>query len=139
GGGGSGGEVGAGVRAASRARVGTILVTVQSGGLTSNELAVRVVPPGLPPAPTLTSIEPAKTAAGSDSTWVTLRGSGFIEGDSLVKAETSLDIVASEYVSPEELRAQVPAVHLLNPGRIAVRVGSVHDPDIAHGPRVRGG
>ena len=116
--------------------VDVILVSVQTGGLTSNTMGIKVVPPGLPSSPILDSIDRSQVDAESEGLWVTLNGGDFLDGDSLVTVGVIGDFLTTKYVSPTELQARVPESLLKNAGYLDFRVQSIQDPDIVSESRV---
>jgi hypothetical protein len=65
------------------------------------------------PAPVLSALSPAFTTAGGSAFSITLNGSGFT---SLSSAYWGTTVLSTQYVSANQLTAQVPAVEIANPG-----------------------
>ena len=110
-------------------------VKVVNGGLESRSKQLKIVIPGLPNAPELTTLEPSQlpSSLNPTATWITLRGSNFIDGDSVVIANTLLDKMQTEFVSENEIRALVPRLWQAGPGLIDIHVESAQDSDLMSG------
>jgi hypothetical protein len=108
---------------------------VVNGRLASQGKQLKVVVPGLPDAPDLTAIEPVRlpSSHSPSDTWITLRGTNFVDGDTLVIANAFMGRMRTEFVSGNELRALVPRFWLTGPGMIDIRVESAQDSDLASG------
>jgi len=118
--------------------VGAVTVTVQVGDLTSNAMTIKVVPAGLPPAPTLASIDPPQTTVGADGFWLTLHGSRFDPVDDLVFADGAGEPLTTQYISSTEVHALVPPGLLLTSGQLGFHLESRQDADIASETRYLG-
>ena len=121
------------IPAASLAAVSSLDVTVQTGTLTSNSLPLQVVPPGLPPAPVLSSLDITQTQASeyASDLVVTLTGSNFVSGDSLVMSNFSSLPLASQFISASQIKATIPGGWLITPDILEIYVDSAQDATLA--------
>ena len=87
---------------------GTAIVTVVSGGATSNSATFTIVL-----APLITSTIPTFAVAGSPGFTVTVNGTGFVAGATVQLG--GLDLVTT-YLSSSQLTAFVPASAISSPG-----------------------
>lgn len=71
--------------------------------------------------PAITSISPAKVAAGSTALTLTISGSGFVSTSTVAVGSTS---EATTYVSATQLTATVPAAQLTNGAELVVTVSN---------------
>jgi hypothetical protein len=94
---------------------------------------LRIVPPGLPPAPTLTSISPRQLPSSREPAdkWITLQGDNFQKGDTKVMTDSIPDELDTEFVSAHRMRALIPAWWLSGPQRIHIHIESTLDSDLA--------
>jgi len=108
-------------------------VEVLNGTSNSNELTFRVVPTGLPPAPVLNTIAPTQLASTTNpiDTWITLTGSNFVNGDTLVKSDSYPDVLDTQFVSSTQMQALVPAGWLAGPTEVQIHLESASDSDLA--------
>ena len=111
------------------------IVMVLNGGLESKRAQLKIVPPGLPDAPELLTLEPFQlpSSLSPSDTWITLRGTNFVESDTIVIANALPGRMQTEFVSENEIRALVPKFWLRGPDYINVHVESAQDPDLASG------
>jgi hypothetical protein len=117
--------------------VQTLSVQLRAGGQVSNVLTLRIMAPGtVLTTATLDSLEPNQVAAGSDNLWLTLRGTHFQPGDSMVFVDAGGNSLTTEYVSDTEMRALVPAALLADAGPLGFRIESFQDSTIATETRV---
>ncbi|MDR3402814.1 MAG: prepilin-type N-terminal cleavage/methylation domain-containing protein, partial [Chthoniobacter sp.] len=106
-----------------------IVTAVITGAGTSYQVAVQpqgIIMAGVPGAagninsvPTLTSISPTSTAAGSTDTTITVTGSNFVSGAIINWNGTPL---TTTYVSATSLTATVPAANITSAGTASVTV-----------------
>src|SRR5208282_5846338 len=95
---------------------GSASVTVQApGGATSNSASFTITAA----APSLTSISPTTAVAGGAAFTLTLNGSNFVSGDSVLWNGSSL---TTTFVSATQLSAAVPASLITSPGSASVTV-----------------
>jgi hypothetical protein len=96
-------------------------------------VALRIVPPGLPPAPTLTSISPSRLPSSREPAdkWITLQGDNFQKGDTKVMTGTIPDELDTKFVSAHRMRALIPAWSLSGPSRMEIHLESALDSDLA--------
>jgi hypothetical protein len=109
-------------------------VAVTNGTVQSNSLAFRAVAPGTPVVPTLAALSPAmlpSTSSDTVDTWITLNGSDFKNGDSVVKTSSIPTTLTTQFVSSTQLRALVPGWWLAGPKTVRIHVESATDPDTA--------
>ncbi len=93
---------------------GTATVTVLSGGSISNS-ATFTIPPR---DPTITSTNPASAIAGGVGFTLTITGTGFVPGSTVVFGNAALgsNALAVTFVSATQLTAFVPASLIASPG-----------------------
>lgn len=106
----------AAVPASDVASTGVDHVTVTSGSSTSNSVNVTVVA-----GPAIASLSPASTTAGGSAFTLTVQGTGFASGATVVWNTTS---VTATYKSSTQLTASIPASYIANPGTVSVSVKS---------------
>ena len=105
----------AAIPAALLTTAGTATVTVSQGGALSNALVFTIQPPAL----AITSISPASVEKQTSFT-LTVRGSGFVPGMSLLIGTTTL---ATTFVDSTQLTADVPPVVTnVSGGKVSVQV-----------------
>lgn len=94
---------------------------------------LRIVPSGLPPAPTLTSILPSQLPSSREPAdkWITLLGDNFQKGDTRVMTGSIPDELDAKFVSAHRMRALIPAWLLSGPSRMEIHVESTLDSDLA--------
>jgi hypothetical protein len=99
----------------------------------SGPRSLRIVPPGLPPAPVLNSISPSRLPSGAEpkDKWVTLHGDNFRKGDTRVMTDSIPDEFDSKFVSVHEMRALSPAAWMSGPTRADIHLESTRDADLA--------
>jgi len=91
----------------------------------SGDSTVTKISPGTPPAmPTVASISPSSAAAGAAALVLTVNGSGFVNGDSVVWSATNQTPLVTTWVDPSLLTAQVPASRLAAGGTSQITVTS---------------
>lgn len=71
-------------------QLGDATLRLLNGTTASNDYTIHIVPPGLPPAPTLTSINPSQLALTDtpQDALVVLSGTNFVVGDTVVRADS---------------------------------------------------
>jgi Bacterial Ig-like domain/Metallo-peptidase family M12B Reprolysin-like/IPT/TIG domain len=108
-------------------------IEVLNGTSNSNGLTFSVVPPGLPLGPTLNSINPTQLPSNTDpiDTWITLTGTNFISGDTLVKTDSIPDALDTQFISSTQIQALVPAGWLTGPTIVQIHLESASDSDLA--------
>jgi hypothetical protein len=96
-------------------------------------VALRIVPPGLPPAPTLTSISPSQLPSSREPTdkWIMLQGDNFQKGDTKVMTGSIPDELDTKFVSAHRMLVLVPAWWLSGPSRMDIHLESALDSDLA--------
>lgn len=117
----SGTELRAQITAADIAQPRVVQVAVSNpapGGGTSASRPFTVTA-AANPVPAITALDPSRTAAGSGALTLTVRGTNFVQG-SVVRWNGSNR--QTTYVSATELRAQIPAGDLAQPGQAQVTV-----------------
>jgi hypothetical protein len=79
---------------------------------------------GVTPTPTLSSISPASVKSGDPAVTLTVVGSGFLNGASVLFVDPSVGITTEPtvFVSPTQLTATIPANAILLPGTYQVEV-----------------
>ncbi len=111
------------IPAASVANAGTASVSVYSpaqGGGTSSALTFTISS-GTNPAPVISTLSPASTAAGSSMFTLTVEGSNFVSSSVVQWNGTGL---TTTYVSATQLQASVPAVNVESTGSANITVYS---------------
>ncbi|HKN76583.1 MAG TPA: IPT/TIG domain-containing protein [Candidatus Acidoferrum sp.] len=93
----------------------------------------RIVPPGLPPAPTLASISPSQFPSSREPAdkWITLQGDNFQKGDTKVMTGSIPDELDAKFISAHRMRALIPAWWLSGPSRMKIHLESALDSDLA--------
>ncbi len=111
------------------AQIAELSVKITNQTECSNDQILRIVQDGLPPAPMLSSIDPAEITASADpvDTWVTLNGANFIDGDSIVVSNSMFEEPAIQFVSSNIIRVLIPADWQESPKRIDLHVKSAGD------------
>lgn len=104
------------VLASDVASTGTDHVTVSSEGVTSNSVNFTVVS-----GPAITSLSPASTTVGSGAFTLTVNGTGFASGATVLWNTTSL---STTYKSSTQLTASVPASDDASTGTVSVTAKS---------------
>ena len=114
----------------ARLIVGTIRVL--NNGVESEEHILKVVSKALPDAPVLESIEPTQLNSSSspEDAWITIHGSKFLQGDTIVKTDAIPSELETEFVSENTLRVLVPAVWMSGPSRIHLHAESLSDENL---------
>jgi hypothetical protein len=94
---------------------------------------LRIVRPGLPPAPTLASISPSQLPSSREPAdkWVTLQGDNFQKGETKVMTGSIPDELDTKFVSPHRMLALIPAWWLSGPSRMNIHLESALDSDLA--------
>ena len=94
---------------------------------------LRIVRPGLPPAPTLASISPSQLPSSREPAdkWITLQGDNFLKGDTKVMTGTIPDELDAKFVSAHRMQALIPAWWLSGPSRMNIHLESALDSDLA--------
>ncbi len=126
----SGSQLTATVPAGDAASQGSASVSIQNpSGVTSSALTLVIYPA----APVLTGVSPSSITAGGPPFTLTLSGSGFLSGVSVLWNGTTL---ATTYVSASQLTAVVPStliasagtadIHVLNPGQVSSNIIAVY-------------
>lgn len=98
------------------AAVGTVRITVSSGGVTSNAVNFTIVA-----GPALGALTPGTTSAGGPAFTLTATGSGFAPGAVVHWNSTSL---STAFVSANQVTASVPANLIANVGTAQITVFS---------------
>jgi photosystem II stability/assembly factor-like uncharacterized protein len=114
------GKVTASVPASNLATVGNYSVSVLNsgpGGGLSNALSFTVDNP----VPSLTSLSPSNATAGGASFTLTVNGTKFVSGASILWGNISLH---ATFVSSTQLTATVSATHIASGGTVAVSVSN---------------
>jgi hypothetical protein len=95
--------------------------------------ALRIVPPGLPPTPTLTSISPSQLPSSREPAdkWIMLQGDNFQKGDTKVMTSSIPDELDTRFVSAHRMLALVPAWWLSGPSHMDIHLESALDSDLA--------
>lgn len=98
----------------------------------SNVVTIKVVPPGLPPAPTLTSISPPQLPATLTpvDTTISLQGSNFLLGDSVVMCTSCIVPPAFTVVSSTQIDVVIPESWSTFPLDTSFYVYSSQDADL---------
>jgi hypothetical protein len=96
-------------------------------------VTLRIVPPGLPPAPTLTSITPSQLPSSREPAdkWIMLQGDNFQKGDTKVMTGSIPDELDTKFVAAHRMRALIPAWRLSGPSRMEIHLESALDSDLA--------
>jgi hypothetical protein len=99
----------------------------------SEPVDLRVVPPGLPPAPVLSSISPDRLAPSENprDRWITMDGMNFRKGDTRVLTDSIPGELEVRFISTGRLLAMVPAVWLSGTTRVKIHLESARDSDLA--------
>jgi hypothetical protein len=102
----------------------------------SNVIVIKAVPPGLPPAPIVTSITPAELPAmdSPQDIVVSLHGSNFIPGDTIVSSAYASQPLTYTVVSPNQIDVVVPAIWQIYPLNTQFIVSSAQDSDLQSAP-----
>jgi hypothetical protein len=103
-----------GVVAVRGISAGTATITASAGGFS----AVSVVTV-TNPMPSLIALSPASRVTGSEGFTLSITGSGFVPGSTVLWNGSGRP---SQYVSPTEVRANIPASDLVSSGPVAVTV-----------------
>jgi hypothetical protein len=98
----------------------------------SNVVIVKAVPPGLPAAPTLVSVDPAQlpSSGNPQDTVITLTGTNFIPGDTIVSTTFTDQPLSYTVVSPTQINVQIPAAWQTFPLDTQFSVSSSQDSDL---------
>src|SRR6266568_5083873 len=94
----------------------TVKILVRSGTMTA--VTVLTI---LNPAPSISSVTPTVTMAGSENTMVTVRGAGFTP-QSVIKADGTT--LTTTFISNNELTASIPATTLASTGVTQIQVST---------------
>ncbi|MFN7944200.1 MAG: hypothetical protein U0Z53_02390 [Blastocatellia bacterium] len=108
------------ISSADVATAGSAIVSVISpapGGGTSNSLSFTISSAPSNPIPTLTSLSPNATLAGSDDLTLTVNGANFISG---AKVRWNGNDRPTTFVSDTQLKATIPATDLVSAGTATV-------------------
>jgi hypothetical protein len=117
-------------------QVTTGTLTLVNGTNASNSYTIRVVPAGLPPAPTLTSIDPSQLLPSDDpqDTWITLTGTNFVPGDTIARAafedQEAPPELAVQVTSSTSMQVLIPAEWLFTVVQTSLHVESGKFPDL---------
>jgi hypothetical protein len=112
-------------------------LTLLNGLNSSNGYIIRVVATPPPPTPTLISIDPAKLDYTGDpqDTRVTLTGTNFVAGDTIVRAEfedpNAPPALTAQVISPTTIQVLIPSEWQLTPLHTALFVASAQDPTLS--------
>ena len=109
------------------------VVWVVNDDVGSGTQILKVVEEALPATPVLDSIEPTQLNSSSNpkDTWVTIRGSNFMEGNTVVKSDGIPSMLKTEFVSANELRARIPEVWMSGrPWRVHLHAESLSDENL---------
>jgi hypothetical protein len=111
---------------------GTWNLFLLNSGVHSNVVTIKVVPPGLPPAPALTAVIPVQLPEtdSPQDTWITLQGNNFVEGDTIVTTSYSSEPLTYKVVSPSQISLLIPAVWQIYPLQAQLIVSSIQDSDL---------
>ncbi len=115
----AGNQLSAQVPAANVAAAGTASITVFNptpGGGTSNSATFTVNNP----VPSITSLDPDHVTAGDAGFTMTVNGTGFVDGASVVRWNGSA--LATTFVAGNQLSAQVPAANVAAAGTASITV-----------------
>lgn len=112
------------------AQLDTFSLTLLNGASESNTVTVSVVPAGLPPAPSLISINPSQLPSSEDPqpTWVTLTGSNFVQDDTVVKPSFTAPPLQTQVVSDSQMKVLIPAIWQVTPMSLQLHAESSQDP-----------
>ncbi|MCL4784394.1 MAG: putative Ig domain-containing protein [Bryobacterales bacterium] len=112
------------IPAASIATAGTKQVLVRNPGVPDSNTVNFTVTPAPLPAPTLSQLNPSAAIAGSGPLAITVTGTNFVSGATVVFGGTDL---TTSFDSATQLSATIPAGSLTTPGTVQV---SVRNPDL---------
>lgn len=115
-------EIAAAISAGHLTNGGAHAITVRNptpGGGTSAALTFTVDAIAQHPVPVISSIAPELVTPSAFDTQITITGESFVNGSSAAIAGQGISTL---YVSPTQLIATVPAVHLAAPGTIPISV-----------------
>jgi hypothetical protein len=115
-------QLAASISAADVATAGTAAVTVFTaapGGGTSNAVTFTISATGNP-VPTIASIAPSSALAGGSQLALTVNGTGFVSGQSVVRWNGADR--ATTFVSSNQLTATIPAADIASAGTVSVTV-----------------
>lgn len=114
----------------------TLSLTLFNGSNPSNPVSIAVVPAGLPPAPVLTSINPAQVPSNPDPqpVWITLNGSNFVQGDTIVKPSFPSAPLQVQVVSSTQMNVLIPAIWQVAPLRLQLHAESLQDSGLTSQP-----
>jgi hypothetical protein len=118
---------------------GTLQLVLENGVVQSNTCNITVIPAGLPPGPTLTSINPSSlpqflpiTSDAAADTWIVLTGTNFVAGDTIVRADfedqSAPPQLTSQVNSSTSMQVLIPAVWQLTPFTTALYAQSTEYP-----------
>jgi YVTN family beta-propeller protein len=116
----SGTQLTAAIPASDIAAVGTKPVTVYNAGAATPESGPQTFTINAPPVPTTTSIDPASKFAGQGAFTLTVNGTNFVDGVSVVRWNGSAK--TTTYVSGTQLTAAIPASDIAAVGTADVTV-----------------
>jgi len=110
--------------------VGELSIVVTNGALRSTARSLKVVMPTNVAVPHLTSVTPQQIVAGSEGEWLTVTGSGFVPGDTILGLDSALAPLTTQVLSGNELRALLPPGFLQMPTTLKLRAMTSVDPDL---------
>jgi hypothetical protein len=98
---------------------GSYSVTAAGGGLGASFNLTNTPPPN--PVPALSGLSPSWVETNSGAFTLTIRGSGFISSST---AYADGQLLATSFISANEIQATVPANVTLEPGTVSITVAS---------------
>jgi len=111
--------------------IGDRSIRVRSGAFQTEAQSFKIVAPSNAVTPQVVLATPEQVFAGSEGEWVTINGSGFVDGDTVARVDLALGNLPTEVLSPSQLRTLVPPAFLLRPGTIWLQAVSSREPDLA--------
>ncbi|MBZ5576002.1 MAG: hypothetical protein LAP40_05525 [Acidobacteriia bacterium] len=127
------GQLDAQVPVGLQAIPGTAVISVVSGGVTSNPVTYRI----LAQPPTITSVSPSQVTTGGPAFTLTVSGIGFSPDNNAVYwtniTGTGLSSLAATFVSSTQLTAMIPASLIASPGWAWIGVASASSDVIGGG------
>jgi FG-GAP-like repeat/Bacterial Ig-like domain (group 3)/Chitobiase/beta-hexosaminidase C-terminal domain len=100
---------------------GNVTIQAYAGGYNYGQSATSSASYTVVPVPVLNSMTPAFTTAGGSGFTLTVNGTGFVSTSTVNWGTTAL---ATQFVSPAQLTAQVVAAEIANPGITQITVNT---------------